>query len=84
MGGIKKKYNMKAVFDNLNRKQHGSDVDTMMMNGLVKEAVHKAVRNASLKSNGDINKEIKQTTFNLKSIDKSATHQASKRSGRGS
>jgi len=67
MGGIKQKYNMKAVFDNLNRKQHGSDVDSMMMNGLVKEAVNKSVRNASLKS-----------------IDKSATHQANKRSGRGS
>jgi hypothetical protein len=67
MGGIKQKHNMKAVFDNLNRKQHGSDVDGMMMNGLVKEAVNKSVRNASLKS-----------------IDKSATHQANKRSGRGS
>ena len=67
MGGRKKKYNMKAVFDNLNRKQHGSDVDNMMMNGLVKEAVNKSVRNSSLKS-----------------INKYATHQANKRSGRGS
>lgn len=82
MGGIKQKYNMKSVFDNLNRKQHGSEDN--VKGGLIQDTVRKAVRNASLKSNGDINKEIKQTTFNLKSIDKSATHQASKRSGRGS
>jgi hypothetical protein len=65
MGGIKQKYNMKAVFDNLNRKQHGSDNNTE--HGMVMNAVGKAVRNASLRS-----------------IDKSATHQANKRSGRGS
>jgi uncharacterized protein involved in propanediol utilization len=65
MGGIKQKYNMKAVFDNLNRKQHGSDNNAE--HGVVMNVVGKAVRNASLKS-----------------IDKSATHQANKRSGRGS
>ena len=68
MGGIKQKYNMKSVFENLNRHQHGSDNNAECgMIGAVKGAVGKAVRNASLKS-----------------IDKSATHQANKRSGRGS
>jgi hypothetical protein len=68
MGGIKQKYNMKAVFDNLNRKQHGSDnnAEQGVINSLT-GTIRKAVRNASLKS-----------------IDKSATHQANKRSGRGS
>ena len=68
MGGIKQKYNMKAVFDNLNRHQHGSDnnAECGVINSLT-GTIRKAVRNASLKC-----------------IDKSATHQANKRSGRGS
>lgn len=69
MGGIKQKYNMKSVFDNLNRHQHGSDstTDCGVIGGMISKSIRKAVRNASLNS-----------------IDKSATHQANKRSGRGS
>ena len=68
MGGIKQKYNMKAVFDNLNRKQHGTKKEVK----------------SDLDERNALNKAIKQTTFNFKNIDKSATHQANKRSGRGS